>query len=162
MNNNSGLVTSILRFIIFTRGNAIKDGTWSCTKLMIWSIIEPNVYLISACLLAMRPLLTRFFGDDGSKKYGSSGYSSNLKPSAGSAGGFSGAKAAGNGQNLPFSNPFDCALYGDEIQLVSRAEKDSETDRSGYLHDQIHVQKDMNVSVLEDTPKSWHDRRAGP
>lgn len=167
---NSGLVTSILRFVIFTRGSAIKDGTWSATELMIWSLIEPNVYLISACLPAMRPLLTLCFGDENSRlgtrrKYGSSRYNSNLKSSTGgSSGGFpsSASKQARPGPSLPFNNPFDSALYGDEIQLVSVAEKDVEGryEEESIDRDRIVVQKGMDVVVND--AKSLDGRRAGP
>lgn len=133
---------------------------------MIWSIIEPNVYLISACLLAMRPLLSLVFGDESSrygsrKKYDSSRYSSNLKPSISSLGGFSGGpKAARSGPSSSFKTPFDSALYGDEIQLVSVAEKDVETDREACMQDQIHVHKDMNIVV--DNAGSIDRERPGP
>lgn len=145
-----------MRFVIFTRGSAIKDGTWSATELMIWSIIEPNVYLISACLPAMRPILTIFFGDENSRlgsrrKYGSSRSSSNLKPSAGSLGGFpNGAtpvrQEAGSSS---LNNPFDSALYGDEIQLVSVVEGDVEgvQERGSPRSDQIRVEKGVDVVV---------------
>lgn len=131
---------------------------------MVWSIIEPNVYLISACLPAMRPLLTLLFGDE-SPRYGSSRYSSNLKQSTGSLGGLSGGlsggpKAARPGPDLPFTNPFDSALYGDEIQLVSVAEKDVESDWEACLQDQIHVHKGVNVVV--DNTGSIDRERAGP
>lgn len=119
---------------------------------MIWSIIEPNVYLISACLPAMRPILNLFFGDENSRlgsrrKYGSSGHSSNLKPSPGSHGGFpsgSSSKPVRPGPSSEFGNPFDSALYGDEIHLVSVAEKDVEglgDVRYSPESDQIRVQK---------------------
>lgn len=167
---NSGLVTSILRFVIFTRGNAIKDGTWSATELMIWSLIEPNIYLISACLPAMRPLLSLFFGDENSRlgsrrKYGSSRYKSNPNSSTGgSSGAFqsSASKQARPDPGLPFSNPFDSALYGDEIQLVSVAEKDVEGryEEESIDRDGIVVQKGMDVVV--NNAKSLDGRRAGP
>lgn len=60
---------------------------------------------------------------------------------------------------MPFPNPFDSALYGDEIHLVSVAERDVEADREGCLDDQIHVHKDMNVVV--DGPISIKGERAG-
>lgn len=51
--------------------------------------------------------------------------------------------AFGNG------NPFDNALYGDEIQLVSVAEKDVEgaSDEGSPRRDQIRVQKGVDVTV---------------
>ncbi|TVY80878.1 hypothetical protein LSUE1_G005420 [Lachnellula suecica] len=52
-----GLATSIVRFISFFRGDVIRDGTWSSVDLMIWTVVEPAVYLIAACLPTYRPLL---------------------------------------------------------------------------------------------------------
>ena len=57
---NSGLATSILRFDSFFKGNAFSDGTWSSVNLMTWSLVEPDVYLIAACLPTYRPLLVSF------------------------------------------------------------------------------------------------------
>lgn len=54
---SSGLVTSIIRFVMFFRNNAVADGTWTAVDLETWTQIEPGVYLISACLMTYRPLL---------------------------------------------------------------------------------------------------------
>ena len=54
-----GLVTSILRFAIFFRNNAVQDGTWIATDLEIYTICEPGMYLVAACLPTYRPLAKR-------------------------------------------------------------------------------------------------------
>lgn len=55
----SGLVTSIIRFAAFFQRNSFTDGTWAAVDLIIWTQVEPGVYLISACLMTFRPLLER-------------------------------------------------------------------------------------------------------
>ena len=37
------------------------DVTWNTTHALIWSIVEPCIGIISACLPTMRPLLRRLF-----------------------------------------------------------------------------------------------------
>lgn len=53
----SGLVTSIFRFSDFITTEAFADATWSSVKLVTWSVIEPSMYHIAACLPACRPLV---------------------------------------------------------------------------------------------------------
>jgi len=53
-----GLVASIIRFDSFFHGNAIADGSWT-VQLPIWTMVEPNIYLIAACLVTYHPLLKR-------------------------------------------------------------------------------------------------------
>ena len=53
---HSGLVTSIIRFASFFTTDAVTDGTWASVNLMTWTVLEPGVYLIAACLLTYRPL----------------------------------------------------------------------------------------------------------
>jgi len=52
-----GLVTSILRFHDFINSDAEDDGTWTSVSLVTWTIIEPSMYHIAACLPACRPLI---------------------------------------------------------------------------------------------------------
>jgi hypothetical protein len=40
--------------------DAMMDPTFASPNLMIWTIIEPGMYLIAACLLRLRPLLQMF------------------------------------------------------------------------------------------------------
>ncbi|KAI1329842.1 hypothetical protein F5Y16DRAFT_396950 [Xylariaceae sp. FL0255] len=55
-----GLVASILRFISFHNTNSFTDATYNASELIIWTLAEPGIYLISASLLMLRPLLDRW------------------------------------------------------------------------------------------------------
>ncbi|KAJ8061070.1 hypothetical protein OCU04_010147 [Sclerotinia nivalis] len=55
-----GLVVSIIRIPIFYRTNSFTDGTYTGAELMIWTQLETACYLISACLMTLRPLLEKF------------------------------------------------------------------------------------------------------
>ncbi|KAE9375179.1 hypothetical protein N431DRAFT_531070 [Stipitochalara longipes BDJ] len=54
-----GLAASIGRFVIGLNTNSYPDLTWVAPELIIWIQVEPGCYLISACLLTLRPLLDR-------------------------------------------------------------------------------------------------------
>ncbi|KAI2642230.1 hypothetical protein GGS21DRAFT_501572 [Xylaria nigripes] len=54
-----GLVASILRFYSFYNTNSFIDATFNATELIVWTIAEPGIYLISASLLVLRPLLDK-------------------------------------------------------------------------------------------------------
>ncbi|KAI1283471.1 hypothetical protein F5Y07DRAFT_349786 [Xylaria sp. FL0933] len=54
-----GLVASILRFISFFNTNSFTDATYNATELIIWTLAEPGIYLISASLLMYKPLLDK-------------------------------------------------------------------------------------------------------
>lgn len=56
---NSGIITSILRFIAFYNKSSFTDATYNATTLILWTVCEPGVYLIAACLLVYRPLLDK-------------------------------------------------------------------------------------------------------
>lgn len=56
---DSGIITSILRFVAFYNKSSFTDPTYNSTTLIIWTICEPGVYLIAACLLVYRPLLDK-------------------------------------------------------------------------------------------------------
>lgn len=56
VSKSSGLISSIIRFIKFFDTEAFLDGTWASTNEMTWTVIEPGVYLIAACLPNLRPL----------------------------------------------------------------------------------------------------------
>lgn len=58
-----GLIASAFRFATFFQNNAITDGTFSSVELMSWTIIEPGIYLMAACLPPLRPLVQRIFKD---------------------------------------------------------------------------------------------------
>ncbi|ROW10487.1 hypothetical protein VMCG_02038 [Cytospora schulzeri] len=55
-----GLISSILRFVSFSNNNSFTDATWNAVELIIWTIAEPGIYLIAACLMTYRPLVDRF------------------------------------------------------------------------------------------------------
>ncbi|KAF2190025.1 hypothetical protein K469DRAFT_448133, partial [Zopfia rhizophila CBS 207.26] len=52
-----GLITAIIRFVGFFTLNYQVDITWTATHLIVVTIVEPQLYLIAACLLSFRPLL---------------------------------------------------------------------------------------------------------
>ncbi|KAK6859568.1 hypothetical protein PG995_003204 [Apiospora arundinis] len=56
---SSGLVASILRFWAFSNTNSFIDATYNAVELIIWTVVEPGIYLISACMLMYRPLLEK-------------------------------------------------------------------------------------------------------
>ena len=58
------MITSILRCVAFFVNNPLVDGTWISVTFLNWSIIEPGVYLIAACLPCYRPLLNYLLTGD--------------------------------------------------------------------------------------------------
>ena len=54
---DSGILGAIFRFILFIRTDLIADITWASVPTMTWTTAEPSLYLIAACLPALRPLL---------------------------------------------------------------------------------------------------------
>ncbi|KAF2490389.1 hypothetical protein BU16DRAFT_596458, partial [Lophium mytilinum] len=54
-----GVVTAIIRFVGFFTRDFAKDGTWTATRLIVLSIIEPGLYLIAACLVCLKPVVAR-------------------------------------------------------------------------------------------------------
>lgn len=57
----SGLIASIVRFVIFFHSDAFEDGTWASADLTIWTSLEPGVYLMAACFPTYRPLVSLVF-----------------------------------------------------------------------------------------------------
>jgi len=55
----SGLITSVLRFAAFYRKSSFLDPNYNAVELIIWTVCEPGVYLIAACLMMYRPLLDK-------------------------------------------------------------------------------------------------------
>ncbi|KAL9587326.1 MAG: hypothetical protein Q9203_003554 [Teloschistes exilis] len=53
-----GMIASCVRLAIFSNSDAFKDNTWRSVTLVAWSIIEPSMYLIAACLPNLRPLVS--------------------------------------------------------------------------------------------------------
>ncbi|KAI1212190.1 uncharacterized protein F4807DRAFT_361876 [Annulohypoxylon truncatum] len=56
-----GLIASILRFKAFHSTNSFTDATYNAVELIIWTIAEPGIYLISACMLVYRPVLEKLY-----------------------------------------------------------------------------------------------------
>ncbi|TVY14251.1 hypothetical protein LARI1_G007784 [Lachnellula arida] len=54
-----GLITSILRFAAFYKKSSFLDPTYDGVELGIWTVCEPGVYLMAACLIVYRPLLDK-------------------------------------------------------------------------------------------------------
>lgn len=60
-----GIVTSVIRFSVFFNVKALAtDGTYVSADLAVWSLVEPGMYLLAACLPTIRPLLLKVFGGD--------------------------------------------------------------------------------------------------
>ncbi|KAI5925743.1 hypothetical protein F4810DRAFT_30201 [Camillea tinctor] len=55
-----GLVASVLRFVAFSNTNSFVDATYNAVELIIWTVAEPGIYLVSACIVMYRPLLEKF------------------------------------------------------------------------------------------------------
>ncbi|TVY19761.1 hypothetical protein LARI1_G002597 [Lachnellula arida] len=61
-----GLIASIVRFASFFNGDAVGDGSGSVQSklqatvaLAIWTMVEPDIYLLAACLITYHPLVTK-------------------------------------------------------------------------------------------------------
>jgi hypothetical protein len=57
----SGLITTTIRFVEFTRNNFFLDPTWYAMNTQIWTIVEGGAYFIAGCLPSLRPLLGPIF-----------------------------------------------------------------------------------------------------
>ncbi|KAI1500660.1 hypothetical protein F5X99DRAFT_232076 [Biscogniauxia marginata] len=55
-----GLIASILRFAAFANTSSFTDATYNAVELIIWTVAEPGIYLVSACIVMYRPLLEKF------------------------------------------------------------------------------------------------------
>ena len=67
----SGLVTSVIRCVEFFLHNALKDGIWNSVTFLVWSVVEPGVYLIAACLPCYRHLYNYIKTGDAQSSTGS-------------------------------------------------------------------------------------------
>lgn len=74
-NLHSGFISSIVRFAIFFRVNAFGDPTWASVLLIIWTTVEPGMYLIAACIPSLRPLLLHVFPSTKTRHHPSNGIS---------------------------------------------------------------------------------------
>ncbi|VUC28925.1 unnamed protein product [Clonostachys rosea] len=127
----SGLVASVMRFRGFADNNLFPDFTWTATVLMSWTLVEPSIYLISACFMMYRPLLERVVRVAKNKTIRST----------------TGAK--GTSKSL---NSTDVIEMGHRSQVGSHrferlyGEGDEEALRPTYDPSHIHVRTDINVS----------------
>ncbi|CAG5146934.1 uncharacterized protein ALTATR162_LOCUS1957 [Alternaria atra] len=59
-----GIVASIIRTVVFSQTLAeagpLTDVTWNHVSLINWTMMEPGMYLLSACALSFKPLLRSF------------------------------------------------------------------------------------------------------
>jgi hypothetical protein len=56
----SGCVASFISMAYFFHLNAFSDSTWASIQLMSWTLAEPGVVFICACLPALWPLVLVF------------------------------------------------------------------------------------------------------
>ncbi|KAG9231117.1 hypothetical protein BJ875DRAFT_129805 [Amylocarpus encephaloides] len=54
-----GIITAIIRLIVFSTLSSDPDFSYSATDTVMWTVIEPGIYLIAACLPSLRPHSTR-------------------------------------------------------------------------------------------------------
>ncbi|KAH7095038.1 integral membrane protein [Paraphoma chrysanthemicola] len=59
-----GIIASIIRTVVFARTLAeagpLVDSTFNHVSLVNWTILEPGIYLLSACALSFKPLFRTF------------------------------------------------------------------------------------------------------
>lgn len=101
---------------------------------MSWSVAEPDIYLITACLPTFRPILIRIFGWEGSTAQSTSRYGNTYG-------------AANSKSN---ATVVESALYGDEVQLVSIIGNEASASQEDGLEQKgIYVQKQVDVEFSE-------------
>jgi len=134
---------------LFFKGNAVADGTWASVSLMTWTIVEPDVYLIAACLPTYRPLLVDFLSKTNllrKSALSASGKSSGLQhPSLGSREIDSNKKHSAGFKKLGESNEsIDAGEVdtADHIRLVNMTKNDLER---ALGPNEIHVRNDYYV-----------------
>lgn len=54
----SGIIVAIIRFVGFFTEDMAHDGTWTATRLIVLTISEAGLYLMTACIVSLKPLLT--------------------------------------------------------------------------------------------------------
>ncbi|KAL4874882.1 hypothetical protein BJY04DRAFT_224577 [Aspergillus karnatakaensis] len=54
-----GIVSSCLRFAVFFDHDAYEDNTWTSVQLLKWTMIEPGVYFLVACMPSFKILFQR-------------------------------------------------------------------------------------------------------
>ncbi|KAK2598905.1 hypothetical protein QQS21_005647 [Conoideocrella luteorostrata] len=132
-----GLATSILRFSEFFRDSAVEDGTWSSVSLMIWCIVETNVYLIAACLPTYRPVLIHLFGSGVLSQSQRQGAHGEAAPRAA-------AKFAHKSRGLDKSRSYNDA---DDLALVELKGGGRRWDVENPAPNHIHLRTSIDVNV---------------
>jgi hypothetical protein len=56
-----GIITAIIRLVVFKKLGHDRDFYWSSTDTVMWTVIEPGIYLIASCLPSLRSLFTPVF-----------------------------------------------------------------------------------------------------
>jgi hypothetical protein len=51
-----GIITAIIRLVIFKKLGDDRDYSWSATDTVMWTVIEPGIYLIASSLPSLRSL----------------------------------------------------------------------------------------------------------
>ncbi|CAG8959621.1 hypothetical protein HYFRA_00001524 [Hymenoscyphus fraxineus] len=60
LTGSMGIVTAVIRLVVFQRLSADYDFYWSSTDTVMWTIIEPGIYLIAATLPSLRTLFNPY------------------------------------------------------------------------------------------------------
>ena len=144
----SGTAFSILRFASFFRGSAVADGTWDSVDLIYWTIIEPGVYLIAACLPTFRPVFIRLLKGtpllsvDSTTPYRSGGGKEKKSPD----GDCSGLREGPDFQRFGESkNSTVSTQYGDTVGLV-QVNVEANSMEAPVPGHQIRVRNEYDVS----------------
>ncbi|KAF2799237.1 hypothetical protein K505DRAFT_266182 [Melanomma pulvis-pyrius CBS 109.77] len=66
-----GCIASFISMVLFFRLDAFSDNTWASVQLMSWTLAEPGVIFICACLPALWPLMLSFMPRIATLRYGS-------------------------------------------------------------------------------------------
>jgi hypothetical protein len=54
----SGFLAALITWIEYFTTNAVADKTWSAAKILPWSVVEVDMYVIAACFLSYHPLVS--------------------------------------------------------------------------------------------------------
>jgi hypothetical protein len=143
----SGLVASILRFWAFSNTNSFTDATYNAVELIIWTVVEPGIYLIGACMLVFRPLLDKV--SRGSFRIGSK------------------AKSRGYSQHMAKGNDHSGRGTSQEADIVLRSNTNGGFERltDEYPHELRAYatsrqpepgQDPKNIRITTDIEQSWN------
>ncbi|CAH0050541.1 unnamed protein product [Clonostachys solani] len=129
----SGLLASIMRFRGFAENNLFPDFTWTATVLMTWTLVEPSIYLISACFMMYRPLLERVVRV---------AKNSTIRSTTGAKGT---SKSLNSTDAIEMGHRSQVGSHGHRFERLY-GEGDEEALRPTYDPAHIHVRTDIDVS----------------